>query len=106
MEKNKILKASFFKLGLFVFLFFTSFQILVSQSISEYETWFDNNIANRSVKVIDLAGQEVALFDSINVTGLSVGAHIFNIRFNNGSAWSSATSYFFYKHTSVVNESQ
>ncbi len=75
-------------------LLFTSMQ-LFSNSIVQYEYWFDDSFDYRTTQQV-ANQQEIILLENIDLSSLSVGLHRFNIRFQDSlGLWSAVKSSFF-----------
>ncbi len=69
----------------------------VATQITGYESWFDDDFQHKTFTPLS-AGSSFSLIKDVDVSSLSNGLHIFNIRFkDNAEKWSSVTSNFFQK---------
>lgn len=77
-----------------------------AQSITEYEYWYDSDYANRISQTV--APQTMLdLNVSLDMSTISDGMHVLNIRFKDGgNAWSSVLSSFVVKYPSGQNSSK
>jgi hypothetical protein len=63
---------------------------------AQFEYWIDNDFAGKVA--VNNSTSTLILIDNLNLSSISNGLHVFNIRFKKQeSHWSSATSTFFYK---------
>lgn len=74
-----------------------------SKNINGYEYWFDGDYANKVSQTVS-PQQSFSLSTPLNMTGLTDGMHILNIRFkDDGNFWSSVLSSFVIKYPSGAN---
>ena len=68
---------------------------------ARYEYWFDNSFNTRSIATFSNSNN-IILLNNLNIENISSGLHTFNMRFKpDGKHWSSTTSSFFYKSTTI-----
>lgn len=73
-----------------------------AQNITAYRYWYDNNFTNATL-VTGSFGANYFLDNQFSVSQLVDGLHSFNIAFKESSSkWSTTSSSFFYKQTSIV----
>ena len=88
------MKKILFALSLILFAYFIG---NAQNRINAYEYWF-NNEYNNAVLVQTTPAQVLQLKETIDAKALSIGVHVFNIRFRDtANVWSSVVSQFFYK---------
>lgn len=92
---------------LFIFPLFFAFNLLNSQSISEYQYWFNNNINSKIEKQIS-GGSILNLDEDIDVSSSPLGYNLINIRFKdiNGHYSTTYSKYFFNAGKSPHNENK
>ena len=74
----------------------------VSNGIVKYQYWFDNNVPD-SVTTNLPPTANLSLLTDIGLGNLSVGLHVFNVRFQEASGlWSVVKSDFFFKNTQAT----
>lgn len=74
-------------------------QVLVAQTLTQYEYWFDGDVSNSTA--VSMGGTDVYVNPSISTDGLSDGIHLFSIRFRQSGGeypYSPTYSQFFFKH--------
>ncbi|MGM0648025.1 MAG: T9SS type A sorting domain-containing protein [Bacteroidota bacterium] len=90
------------KILFFIILyFFSCFAILAQNQTNAYQYWFNDDFA-AATTVAMTPGQTVNLQTDINASHLSMGVHIFYIRFKDDNGlWSSPQSQFIYRMSSL-----
>jgi pimeloyl-ACP methyl ester carboxylesterase len=84
--------------------FFYKNTVSGSNTITQYQTWFDNNFANVLTKTITTPTTNTDIQTNLDVSSLSTGLHVLHTRYQtSGGLWSSATSDFFIKENNVAS---
>ena len=76
--------------------FFFKSTVNNNKGVTHYEYWFDSNINQRNLIPLTNSN-EIIVLDSLDISNLSVGLHLLNMRFKSESLWNTPTTNYFFK---------